>query len=178
MHILSLVTDNNLLNESAEGRRMTVEIISWSISTKVWDRTGIKLATPESAVRHASVARHVTNCATQPGRKEMVVEEIYYGCFSTWPSLMCEWNDFCSFWVAIMSEALLKFLLKRIYGLEEYVVWIIPRWLFSEWPSLMCEWDDLCYFWVAIMSEALLKFLLKRIYGLEEDVGWRIPRWL
>ena len=28
------------LNDSAEGRRMTVEIISWSISMKVWDRTG------------------------------------------------------------------------------------------------------------------------------------------
>ena len=29
------------LNEWAEGRKMTVEIISWSISTKVWDRAGI-----------------------------------------------------------------------------------------------------------------------------------------
>ena len=38
------------LNDSAEGRRMTVEIISWSISTKVWDRTGIKLATTGSVV--------------------------------------------------------------------------------------------------------------------------------
>ena len=38
------------LNDSAEGR-MTVEIISWSISTKVWDRAGIKLATPGFAVR-------------------------------------------------------------------------------------------------------------------------------
>ena len=46
---------------------MTVEIISWSISTKVWDRTEIELATPGSAVRHASVARHVTDCATRPG---------------------------------------------------------------------------------------------------------------
>ena len=46
---------------------MTVEIISWSISTKVWYRTGIELATPGSAVRHESVARHVTNCATRPG---------------------------------------------------------------------------------------------------------------
>ena len=55
------------LNESAEGRRMTVEIISWSISTKVWDRAGIELATPGSAVRHASVARHFTDCATPPG---------------------------------------------------------------------------------------------------------------
>ena len=31
------------LLESREGR-MTVEIISWSISTKVWDRVGIKLS--------------------------------------------------------------------------------------------------------------------------------------
>ena len=55
------------LNKSAEGRRMTVEIISWSISKKVWYRAGIELATPGSAVRHASVARHVTDCATGPG---------------------------------------------------------------------------------------------------------------
>ena len=33
------------MNDSAEGRRMTVEIILWSISTKVWDRAGIELAT-------------------------------------------------------------------------------------------------------------------------------------
>ena len=38
-----------------------------SISTNVRDRTGIELATPGSAVRHASLARHVTDCATQPG---------------------------------------------------------------------------------------------------------------
>ena len=50
---------------------MTVEIISWSISTKVWDRTGIEIETPGSAVRHASVARHVTDCATRPGRNQM-----------------------------------------------------------------------------------------------------------
>ena len=45
---------------------MILEIISRSISTKVWDRTGIELATPGSAIRHASVARHVTDCATRP----------------------------------------------------------------------------------------------------------------
>ena len=56
------------MNDSAEGRRMTVEIISWSISTKVWDRAGIELATPGSAVSFASVTRHVTGCATRPGR--------------------------------------------------------------------------------------------------------------
>ena len=38
-----------------------------SISTNVWDRTGIELATPGSAVRQAYVARHVTDCAMQPG---------------------------------------------------------------------------------------------------------------
>ena len=51
---------------------MTVEIISLSISTKVWDRAVIKLATPGSAVRHVSVARHVAHCATWPGKN--------YGC--------------------------------------------------------------------------------------------------
>ena len=43
------------LNESAEERRMTVEIISWSISTKVCDPAGIELTTPGSAVRCTSV---------------------------------------------------------------------------------------------------------------------------
>ena len=58
------------MNDSAEGRRMTVEIISWSISTNVWDRAGIKLATPGSAVSFASVTRNVTDCATRPGMKK------------------------------------------------------------------------------------------------------------
>ena len=59
MHILSLVTDNNP-SWMKGARRMTVEIISWSISTKVWDRAEIELATPGSAVSFASVTRHVT----------------------------------------------------------------------------------------------------------------------
>ena len=42
VHIISLVTDNNPF-ESVEWRRTTVEIISWSISKKVWDRAGIEL---------------------------------------------------------------------------------------------------------------------------------------
>ena len=40
---------------------MTVESSSRSISMKVWDRTGIKFATPGSAVRH------VTDCCNGPG---------------------------------------------------------------------------------------------------------------
>ena len=50
---------------------MTVEIISRSISTKVWGRAGIELATPGSAVRHTSVARHVTDCAMRPGIRDL-----------------------------------------------------------------------------------------------------------
>ena len=42
---------------------MTVEIISLSISTKVWDLVGIELATPGSAFSLTSVARLVTDCA-------------------------------------------------------------------------------------------------------------------
>ena len=61
-----LTTLFSFLNDSAEGRRMTVEIISQSISTKVWDQAGIELATPGFAVRLASVARHITNCVTRP----------------------------------------------------------------------------------------------------------------
>ena len=56
------------MNDSAEGRRMAVEIISRSISTKVWDRAGIEFATPGSAVRLHSVARNVTDCTTRPGK--------------------------------------------------------------------------------------------------------------
>ena len=68
VHILLLVTDKQpFLNESAEGRRMTVEIISRPIPRKVWDLAGIELATPGSAVRRASVVRHVTDCTTRPG---------------------------------------------------------------------------------------------------------------
>ena len=70
-HIFSTFACNwqqPFLNDSAEGRRMTVEIISWSISIKIWDQAGIELTTPGSAVRHASVARHVTDCATRPGQ--------------------------------------------------------------------------------------------------------------
>ena len=33
---------------------------------KVWDQARVELATPGSAVRLASVARHVTDCATRP----------------------------------------------------------------------------------------------------------------
>ena len=55
------------LLEWAERRKLAVEIISWSISMKVWYRVGIELATPGSTVRHVSAVWYVTNCATQTG---------------------------------------------------------------------------------------------------------------
>ena len=74
VHILSLVTDKqSFLNHNEEGRRMTIEIFSKSISTKVWDRARTKLVTRGSAVRLASVSRHVTNCATRPSNIGLVV---------------------------------------------------------------------------------------------------------
>ena len=46
---------------------MEIEIISQSISRKVWDQARIKLATPGSAVKHVSAVRHVTDCTTPLG---------------------------------------------------------------------------------------------------------------
>ena len=54
---------------------MNLEIISWSIPTKVWDRAGIELPTPGSAVRLASVARHVIDCPTRLGKGEMSLHD-------------------------------------------------------------------------------------------------------
>ena len=61
----------SFLNDYAVGRRITVEIISISISTIVWDWAGIDLATPGPAARLASVARQVTDSATQPSNSYM-----------------------------------------------------------------------------------------------------------
>ena len=53
---------------------MTVEIISVSFSTNVWDRARIELMTPGSAVRPVSVARHDTDCAKRPGKYSDLTE--------------------------------------------------------------------------------------------------------
>ena len=79
---------------------MTKEIISWSISTKVWDQAGIELATPGSAVRLASVARHVTNCATRPGHFEIrpdILSELFAKLISRQHKESCDkyWNFVC-----------------------------------------------------------------------------------
>ena len=60
-------------------------------------------------------------------------------------------------------KPLIKFLLKKIYGLED-VDWRIPRWLFSAWASLMWEWVDFSFFWVSILQKAFHQFFWSRAY--------------
>ena len=63
MHILSLVTDKPFLNDSAGERRISDRRNYFMINLHESMRpAGIELATPGSAVRLASVARHVTDC--------------------------------------------------------------------------------------------------------------------
>ena len=42
-------------------------------------RAGIELVTPGSAVRHASVARHVTDCVHRPGKCCISMSQIDFG---------------------------------------------------------------------------------------------------
>ena len=70
-----------------------------------------------------------------------------------------------------------KFLLKRIYGLEE-VVWKIPRRLFSAWSSFVSKWNERSIYEYLFGLKHPIKFLLMRTYGLEEDVVRQISRLL
>ena len=76
---------------------MTVEIISGSISMKVWDWARIKLATPGSAVRHITdcangpdvgsdlrvrtVSKKIANQRTQVGRESACFITLYSVCY-------------------------------------------------------------------------------------------------
>ena len=86
--------------------------------------------------------------------KMMMFEEFHHGCLvlgNLW---------YANGMISGTSESpcyrmpSIKFLLKRIYGLEEDVGWRIPRWLFSARQSLVCKWDNLSYFWVSMLQEA------------------------
>ena len=67
-------------------------------SPRKWDRAGIELATPGSAVRLTSVARHVTDCATRPGPSHNAIIKIEVG--QLLPDLIADHFD--------MSEQLLN----------------------------------------------------------------------
>ena len=81
--LTSILWLTTVLLESAEGIRMAVEIISWSISEKVWDQAGIKLATPGSAVRHVSAVRQFTDCSVRPSKVCNINLWVYHNSFLT-----------------------------------------------------------------------------------------------
>ena len=64
------------LNESAEGKRMTLEIISWSISTKVWDQAGIELATPGYVMLCSHMYNMLVQHTTCRGRCNMKIRNL------------------------------------------------------------------------------------------------------
>ena len=55
--------ETNFLHPKEDDRRNY-----FMINFHAWDQAGIELTTPGSAVRLASVARHVTDCATRPSK--------------------------------------------------------------------------------------------------------------
>ena len=69
----------------------------------------------------------------------------------------------------------IKFLLKRIYGLED-VRWKIAGWLFRAWQSLICEWSDFSYFWISMMPETFHQVFAQE--NIWFGRCWRNPRWL
>ena len=57
-------------------------------------------------------------------------------------TIFCIWVEWKKhIWVSFWPDYPIKFLLKRINGLEE-VVWKIPRRLFIAWPSFVSEWNE------------------------------------
>ena len=83
-----------ILLESAGGRRMAIEIIAWSIFMKVQDRVWIKLMISGSAVRHVSVVRHFTGCATRPDKSTWF--KCFVNSFNNYNGLKCFTS--CCFW--------------------------------------------------------------------------------
>ena len=52
----------------------------------------MELVIPASAVRHASVARHVTDCAIRPGVSASCLITLYIGDFSPKQLMHTNWN--------------------------------------------------------------------------------------
>ena len=110
----------------------------------------------------------------------------YLRGYMVWKMLVEEFQDDClvlgNLWyanrmiLAISKSKIccmkpsIKFLLKRIYGLEEDVGLRIPRWLFSARQSLICKWDGLNYFWVSMLPKAFHRV------STQEDI-WFGRRW-
>ena len=104
--------------------------------------------------------------------KMMMFEEFQDGC------LVLGNLSYSNGMISAVSEPLcsmkpsIKFLIKRIYGLEEDNVWRIPKWLFSACQSSICKWHDLSYFWVSMLPEAFHQV------SAQEDIWFRKRCWL
>ena len=95
-----------------------MEIISRSISTKVWDLAGIELVIPGSAVREVSAVIQITDCAMQPCKK----------CFKT---RLCNQNFFCisnkNKYLVGMVEAVLLSTQNRLKCIDKKIIIILPQ---------------------------------------------------
>ena len=98
---------------------------------------------------------------------KMFFEEFHDGCLML-SRLWYHNGMILAFCVTHLLAVPIKFLLKRIYGLEDDDVWIIPRWLLSAWPSSMCRWDDCSYSQSLCCLTHPTMFMLNRMYGMEE----------
>ena len=103
--------------------------------------------------------------------KKMIFEEFQDGCLVLGNLWYANGMILATSESPCCMKPSIKFLLKRIYGLEEDVSWRIPRWLFSATQSLICKGDDLSYFWVSILPEAFFQV------SAQEDI-WFERCWL
>ena len=100
---------------------------------KVWDRAGIKFATPGSAVSLTSVARHVTYCATRPGSKAMV-QLLLIHCLLSLPLFVgvCVWSLFCCLVLSVLSSFTIISLRKRELAALLNYMWLLVFCVFSS----------------------------------------------
>ena len=132
---------------------MTVEIISWSISTKVWDRVGIELATPGIAVRHASVARHVTDCATRPG---LVTIDVQISFPASYLNLHAKYSHMPNMPLGCTSPDFPYILYISTYAIAAYTVWIL--WI--------CKWSLVKFHSMRIRDSASTSLLVFKVIKL------------
>ena len=127
--------------------------MTWSISTKVWYRAGIELATPGSAVRHASVARHVTDCATRPGINQQLLS-CWDGHFSFHLTTFLRWASLTK-WLTSTSRTYFRLqltttLLESAEGRRmalEIILWSIRMNVWDQAGiKLMRPWTGFCGF--------------------------------
>ena len=69
--------------------------------------------------------------------KKMLFEEFQDGCLVHGQLWCVNGVILAILSLHVAGSLIIKFLLKRMYGLENNVVWKIPRWLFSAWQTFI-----------------------------------------